>query len=161
MSFIGKSLAQRARLLSLIVLQIGLDRTLLVSSSWLVEERERIFKPTERIAGAGGRVTDTSREFALDCFAVATNTTLTLIKSSRTETDRIGTVHMHMHFNVSGPLAQGVVNVHMSRKKDEDEFHYHSLALDVPGHERVWLENAEQGRLDKRNQGKMFGVRWW
>lgn len=66
-----------------------------------------------------------------------------------------------MHFNVSGPLGTGVVNVHMTRGRSDSHFEYHSLALDVAGHERVWLENAEQGKLDKRNQGKMFGVRWW
>ena len=68
---------------------------------------------------------------------------------------------MHMHFHATGALATGVVNVHMTRTKDQSDFHYHLLALDVPGHERIWLENAEQGKLDKRNQGKMFGVRWW
>lgn len=81
--------------------------------------------------------------------------------SSRTETDRIGTTHMYMHFHATGAQATGVVNVHMTRKKDESEFQYHLLALDVPGHERIWLENAEKGKLDKRNAGKMFGVRWW
>lgn len=68
---------------------------------------------------------------------------------------------MHMHFNVSGPLATGVVNLHMTKRRDAKDFEYYSLALDVPGQDRVWLENVEQGKLDKRNQGKMFGVRWW
>lgn len=68
---------------------------------------------------------------------------------------------MHMHFHVSGPLATGIVNVHMTKRKGDDGWHYHHLALDVPGHERIWLENAEKGKLDKRSQGKMFGVRWW
>ncbi|KAF7846232.1 hypothetical protein BT93_L4794 [Corymbia citriodora subsp. variegata] len=82
--------------------------------------------------------------------------------ASRTETDRIGTTHMHMHFHVSGPLGkEGVVQVHMSKGRDESDFHYNTLALDVPGHDRIWLENADSGKLDKRNQGKMFGVKWW
>lgn len=68
---------------------------------------------------------------------------------------------MHMHFYTTGPLASGTVNVHMTRKRDESDFQYHMLALDVPGHERVWLENAEKGKLDKRSQGKMFGVKWF
>lgn len=86
---------------------------------------------------------------------------LTLADSSRTETDGIGTMHMYMHFNVAGPLNSGVVNVHMTRRKHENDFQYHYLALDVPGQERIWLENADQGKLDKRSQGKMFGVKWW
>lgn len=68
---------------------------------------------------------------------------------------------MHMHFNVSGPLATGVVNIHMTKRPDEKDFQYHSFALDVPGQDRVWLEDADKGKMDKRSQGKMFGVRWW
>jgi len=81
--------------------------------------------------------------------------------ASRTETDKIGTTHMHMHFNVSGPLASGVVNVHMTKGKDDRDFRYQKLVLDVPGKDRVFLENADKGKLDKRASGKMFGVRWW
>ncbi|KAI5251331.1 hypothetical protein E4T42_04337 [Aureobasidium subglaciale] len=80
--------------------------------------------------------------------------------SSKTETDGIGTTHMRMHFHVGGPLALGTVNVHMTKRRDESDFQYHHLALDVPGHERIWLENAEAWKLDKRKQGKMFGVRY-
>ncbi|THX74103.1 hypothetical protein D6D04_08135 [Aureobasidium pullulans] len=81
--------------------------------------------------------------------------------SSKSETDGIGTTHMRMHFHVGGSLAVGTVNVHMTKRRDESDFKYHHLALDVPGHERIWLENAEAWKLDKRASGKMFGVRWW
>ncbi|KAI4754780.1 hypothetical protein E4T52_09786 [Aureobasidium sp. EXF-3400] len=81
--------------------------------------------------------------------------------ASKSETDGIGTKHMRMHFHVGGSLATGVVNVHMTKRRDESDFKYHQLALDVPGHERIWLENAEAWKLDKRSSGKMFGVRWW
>ncbi|KAG9694453.1 hypothetical protein KCU95_g5632, partial [Aureobasidium melanogenum] len=81
--------------------------------------------------------------------------------ASKSETDGIGTTHMRMHFHVGGSLATGTVNVHMTKRRDESDFKYHHLALDVPGHERIWLENAEAWKLDKRSSGKMFGVRWW
>ena len=69
--------------------------------------------------------------------------------------------NVQLHFHVGGSLAVGTVNVHMTKRRDESDFKYHHLALDVPGHERIWLENAEAWKLDKRASGKMFGVRWW
>jgi len=56
---------------------------------------------------------------------------------------------------------QGTVFVHMTQRPEDSKYEYYSLAVDVPGHERIWLENVEAGKLDKRSQGKMFGVRWW
>jgi len=82
--------------------------------------------------------------------------------ASRQEMDKVGVLHMNMHFYVSGPASdQGTVYVHMVKGRDDSSFSYYSLALDVPGHDRIWLENAEAGKLDKRAQGKMFGVKWW
>jgi import inner membrane translocase subunit TIM21 len=65
-----------------------------------------------------------------------------------------------MHFNVEGPEAKGVVNVHMVKMQGENEWEYRFLALDVPGHQRIWVENRENAVMDKKS-GKMFGVRWW
>lgn len=78
--------------------------------------------------------------------------------ASSLEKDRSGTEHLRMHFYVEGPQAQGTVQVHMTRRPNEHDFQYKLLALDVPGHQRHYLENAE--KLDRRSQGKMFGVRW-
>ena len=80
--------------------------------------------------------------------------------ASRTEKDRAGIEHMHMHFYVEGPQAKGTVNVHMTRRPGEKDFEYRMLALDVPGRQRCYLENADAAKLDQRKQGKMFGVRW-
>jgi import inner membrane translocase subunit TIM21 len=78
--------------------------------------------------------------------------------ASRTETDRAGLEHLHMHFYVEGPAAKGTVVMHMTRRPGE-QFEYRLLALDVPGHKRHYLENAD-GMFGQRKQGKMFGVRW-
>lgn len=79
--------------------------------------------------------------------------------SSRVEKDRAGVEHLHMHFYVEGPVAKGTVHVHMSRAPGERDFEYRLLALDVPGKQRLYLENAD-GTLGQRKSGKMFGVRW-
>nr|POE54392.1 mitochondrial import inner membrane translocase subunit tim21 [Quercus suber] len=79
--------------------------------------------------------------------------------ASRVEKDRAGVEHMHMHFYVEGPVASGTVNVHMTRAPGESDFQYRMLALDVPGKQRHYLENAD-GLLGQRKSGKMFGVRW-
>lgn len=80
--------------------------------------------------------------------------------ASRNETDRAGVEHLHMHFYVEGPAAKGTVQVHMSRLPGQSDFEYRMLGLDVPGHQRYYLENADGKLLDQRKQGKMFGVRW-
>lgn len=77
--------------------------------------------------------------------------------ASRFETDRAGIEHLHMHFYVEGPKAKGTVNLHMSRRPGE-EFEYQLLALDIPGQQRHFMENASA--LTQRKAGKMFGVRW-
>ncbi|KAF2395711.1 inner membrane translocase subunit tim21 [Trichodelitschia bisporula] len=79
--------------------------------------------------------------------------------ASRRETDRMGTEHFYMHFNVEGPLSRGVAQVHLTKRKGDDEWEYRLLALDVEGHQRIYLENSD-AKFDKRS-GKMFGVRWW
>ncbi|KAK5119602.1 hypothetical protein LTR85_007431 [Meristemomyces frigidus] len=80
--------------------------------------------------------------------------------ASRHETDRAGIEHTYLHFYVTGPAATGTVQVHVAKRPDEKEWEYRLLALDVPGKQRYYLENADAGLLSQRKQGKMFGVRW-
>jgi mitochondrial import inner membrane translocase subunit TIM21 len=80
--------------------------------------------------------------------------------ASRTETDRAGVEHLHMHFYVEGPQAKGTVHVEMSREHGQRDFVYQILALDVPGQKRLYLEGGESVLGGARKQGKMFGVRW-
>ncbi|KAK2858375.1 hypothetical protein FQN49_004794 [Arthroderma sp. PD_2] len=61
------------------------------------------------------------------------------------EKDRKGNEHMRMNFHVSGPLNDGVVLVHLVKLAGQHDFEYHLLALDVKGHRRVYLENADAG----------------
>lgn len=61
------------------------------------------------------------------------------------------------HFYVSGKQANGTVQLHMSRRPGED-FQYQLLALDVPGKQRVYLENASA--MTQAKAGKLFGINW-
>ncbi|KAF2198472.1 TIM21-domain-containing protein [Delitschia confertaspora ATCC 74209] len=80
--------------------------------------------------------------------------------ASTTSTDRYGTEHLHFKFYVEGPLNQGVVYVHMTKKPSQTEHEYHTLAVDIKGQQRIYLENVEDKKVGRMGP-KMFGVRWW
>ena len=62
---------------------------------------------------------------------------------------------------MEGPLAKGVVNMHMTKKPSESEFVYKYLALDVKGHQRIYLENADASpESSAKSRTKFFGVSW-
>jgi len=81
--------------------------------------------------------------------------------ASRTERDGAGREHLIMHFNVEGPKEKGVVRLHMTKEKDQHKFEYKYLALDVKGHQRIYLENRDVVETEGRKSGRMFGVKWW
>jgi import inner membrane translocase subunit TIM21 len=62
---------------------------------------------------------------------------------------------------VEGPLNKGVVNMHMVKPPSESEFIYKYLFLDIKGHQRIYLENAD-AKPDSaaKNKTKLFGVSW-
>ncbi|EEP77310.1 predicted protein [Uncinocarpus reesii 1704] len=96
------------------------------------------------------------------------------------ERDRQGNEHMKMHFNITGPLNEGVVRVHLIKTPDQGEYKYHILALDVQGtksrrqginwdivltnrqgHKRIFLENAAaEMNAAKKTASKIFGIQW-
>lgn len=80
--------------------------------------------------------------------------------ASTTETDKWGTEHLRFRFYVEGPLGQGVVHVHLTKRPSQDEYEYHTLAVDVKGQQRIYLENATD-RKDSKVAPKIFGARWW
>ncbi|KAH7314224.1 TIM21-domain-containing protein [Rhexocercosporidium sp. MPI-PUGE-AT-0058] len=85
--------------------------------------------------------------------------------ASSTRKDQYGREHLIMHFNVEGPLNKGVVNLHMIKPSVESEgggeFVYKYLTLDVKGHQRIYLENAD-ATLDSpaKSKTKLFGISW-
>jgi len=75
--------------------------------------------------------------------------------------DQYGTEHLIMHFNVEGPVNKGVVNMHMTKRTSDREFVYKYLALDVKGHQRIYLENADAStESPAKSKTKLFGVSW-
>jgi import inner membrane translocase subunit TIM21 len=66
-----------------------------------------------------------------------------------------------MHFNMDGPLNTGIVNLHMVKRPGIDsEFIYKYLSLDVKGHQRIYLENADNKADGSSKKTKLFGVSW-
>ncbi|KAH0544269.1 hypothetical protein FGG08_001532 [Glutinoglossum americanum] len=85
--------------------------------------------------------------------------------ASKVTTDRTGTDHLLMHFNVEGPLNTGVVNLHMTKSPSQSEFDYKYLFLDVKGYPRLFLENTDvqTDSSDKQGKGgkkKFLGIQW-
>lgn len=83
------------------------------------------------------------------------------VTRSNIRKDSSGTEHLVMHFNMEGPRDKGVVSLHMTKRPSQDEFEYKYLALDVPGHSRIYLENADSA-ANSLGKGvtKLFGVQW-
>jgi import inner membrane translocase subunit TIM21 len=91
--------------------------------------------------------------------------------------DQRGVEHLIMHFNVGtlhtlimanannakveGPLDKGVVNLHMIKGPSDRELVYKYLVLDVKGHQRIYLENADAASDSPgKSKSKFFGVSW-
>jgi import inner membrane translocase subunit TIM21 len=65
-----------------------------------------------------------------------------------------------MRFLVTGKKAEGWVTLHMEKDPDELEFEYVVLALDVAGHQRVYLEGGN-GTSRRKKSGRILGVKLW
>lgn len=76
------------------------------------------------------------------------------------EVDKFGTTHFRMHFHVEGTENQGVVNVHMTKTRDQSQLEYQLLSLNVKGHPVINLENKSEDLGIKGKAGKLFGVQW-
>jgi import inner membrane translocase subunit TIM21 len=49
----------------------------------------------------------------------------------------------------------------MTKRPSENEFQYKYLALDVKGHERIYLENVDKASNSlAKGKTKLFGVQW-
>lgn len=80
--------------------------------------------------------------------------------ASSVQTDRTGIEHLRMHFNVEGSTSSGVVFLHMVKGPGDQHYQYRLLALDVPGHARIYLENADGDEKKKKPGFRMLGVQW-
>ncbi|KAI0470154.1 import inner membrane translocase subunit tim-21, mitochondrial [Xylaria cf. heliscus] len=80
--------------------------------------------------------------------------------ASTLKTDAQGADHLVMHFYVEGPLNNGVVSVHLVKHARHSEFKYKYLFLDVKGHQRIYLENADTNAAGDSKKFRLFGVNW-
>ncbi|KAI1143187.1 import inner membrane translocase subunit tim-21, mitochondrial [Hypoxylon sp. FL0543] len=81
--------------------------------------------------------------------------------ASTLNTDAQGNQHLIMHFYVEGPLNNGVVNAHLTKPAGHHDFEYKYLCVNVRGHQRIYLENADAKPSSGENKKyKLFGVSW-
>ncbi|KAH6659666.1 TIM21-domain-containing protein [Truncatella angustata] len=75
-------------------------------------------------------------------------------------TDKQGTEHIMLHFYAEGPRDRGTVNIHLTKRPGASEFEYKYFYLDVPGHQRIYLENADAKSSAESKKYKFLGVNW-
>jgi import inner membrane translocase subunit TIM21 len=68
---------------------------------------------------------------------------------------------MNMRFLVRGSKAEGWVTLQMEKGPDDLEFEYVVLALDVTGHQRVYIQGPSGGLVKKSSPGKLLGIKLW
>ena len=59
-------------------------------------------------------------------------------------------------------MNNGVVRLHMVKYPSSSDFEYKYLFLDVKGHERIYLEKADESGKGKgaKKQLSFFGAKW-
>ncbi|KAH7375131.1 import inner membrane translocase subunit tim-21 [Plectosphaerella cucumerina] len=81
--------------------------------------------------------------------------------ASATSTDAKGNEHFQMNFYVEGPRNRGQVHLHLIKPKGHSDFEYKYMYLDVRGHQRIYLENADTDPNNpNRSKVKFLGINW-
>jgi mitochondrial import inner membrane translocase subunit TIM21 len=67
-----------------------------------------------------------------------------------------------IHFNVEGPRNKGMVSIHLIKRVGQREHEYKYFFLDVRGHQRIYLENADTTaqKGDEKSKTTLFGIKW-
>ncbi|KAJ2896822.1 hypothetical protein MKZ38_005210 [Zalerion maritima] len=82
---------------------------------------------------------------------------------STTKVDQYGHEHLMMHFYVEGPKNRAMVMLHLVKGSGtRGDFEYKYFYLDVPGHERIYLEGGDgtSAKSGKDKKFRLFGVSW-
>lgn len=61
---------------------------------------------------------------------------------------------------VDGPLNNGTAQMHMVKPRGHHDYEYKYLYVEVKGHERIYLENADVSGGSGKKQLSLFGVKW-
>ncbi|PKS07291.1 hypothetical protein jhhlp_005893 [Lomentospora prolificans] len=78
--------------------------------------------------------------------------------------DRYGVEHLKMHFYLDGPLNTGVAHLHMTRHPNhaDGDFDYKYLFVDVKGHQRIYIKNADDEKASSAagKKTRFLGINW-
>jgi import inner membrane translocase subunit TIM21 len=81
--------------------------------------------------------------------------------ASTITTDSQGTEHLKIMFYMDGPRNHATVHVHLTRPAGRHDFDYRYLYVDVPAHDRIWLENNDPGLFGgKKEHFRFLGINW-
>ncbi|KUI69095.1 Mitochondrial import inner membrane translocase subunit TIM21 [Cytospora mali] len=80
--------------------------------------------------------------------------------ASTERTDPQGNHHLLMHFYVEGPLNRGSAHIHLIKHPGQSEHQYKYFYVDVKGHQRIFLEDAEGQQGSGHKGAKLFGIKW-
>ncbi|KAF7538216.1 hypothetical protein G7Z17_g12684 [Cylindrodendrum hubeiense] len=80
--------------------------------------------------------------------------------SSSEKTDAQGNQHLVMHFYVEGQRNRGIAQLHMIRHRDQSDYLYKYLFVDIEDHERIYLEQDATGSSGSGKKLSFFGVKW-
>lgn len=67
---------------------------------------------------------------------------------------------MNHPLQMEGPRNSGTVDVHLTKRPGASEFEYRYLFLDIPGHQRIYLENNDAKTASGAKKYKFLGVNW-
>ncbi|EOO03127.1 putative import inner membrane translocase subunit tim-21 protein [Phaeoacremonium minimum UCRPA7] len=76
--------------------------------------------------------------------------------------DPQGNDHLMLQFNVQGPLNKGAVSIHLIKYVGHHDYEYKYFFLDVRGHQRIYLENADSAsnKDGGKRKTKLLGIQW-
>ncbi|KAJ4294845.1 mitochondrial import inner membrane translocase subunit tim21 [Collariella sp. IMI 366227] len=76
--------------------------------------------------------------------------------------DGQGNEHLMIQFNIQGPRGSGRVAMHLIKRAGSSDYEYKYFFIDVRGHQRIYLENADASRSKEGESKpfKLFGVKW-
>lgn len=80
--------------------------------------------------------------------------------SQVTKDEKTGITTLRMRFLMTGKKAEGWVTLQMEKGPEDMEYEYVVLALDVAGHQRVYLEGGSASSRTKQS-GRVLGVKLW
>lgn len=73
--------------------------------------------------------------------------------------ENVGYLNANAAIQVDGPLNNGTAQLHMVKGRGHSDYEYKYLFVEVKGHDRIYLENADAAGASKKKLS-WFGVNW-